>query len=195
MALDQVRECRLGREAHTRFRHGRHLLSITTAPADRICILMDTAIGTATATVNETERLETDHLWSAEAMSTHTFQAIANVNENGSASARGIVTEIETVHRATVVTVADPPLVEGYLTETGSTQETADSVTAFPEPAVGRARGTEASINLEKGPTEGIDLKNVGCQLDRGVLSRRKVHKRSTGRALLEQCSRCRSRE
>lgn len=109
MALDRVRECRPGREAHTRFRHDRHLLSITTAAAVRICILMDIEIGTATVTVTEIERLETDRPWSAEATSTHTFQAIANVSENGSASVREIVTETETVHRATVVTVADLP--------------------------------------------------------------------------------------
>lgn len=189
MALDQVRECRPGREAHTRSHHDLHLPSITTAAADRICILMDTEIGTATVT--ETERLETDHLWSAEATSTHTFQAIASVNENGSASVREIGTETETVHRAIAGTVADRPWVEGCLTETGTTQETADSITALPEPTVGRTRGTEASITLEKGPTEGVDLKNAGCQLDLGVRTPRKVYERSIGRALLEQCSRC----
>lgn len=152
MALDQVREFRLGREAHTRFHHDLHLPSITTAAAGRICILMDTEIGTATATETETERLETDHLWSAEATSTHTFQATASVNGNGSASAREIGTGTAIVHRATADTVADRPWVEGRRTETGTTQETADSVTALPEPAVGRAGGTEASVTIEKAP-------------------------------------------
>lgn len=169
MALDQVRECRHGHEAHTRFHHGRHLLSITTAAADRICILMDTEIAIAIGTV--TERLGTDPL-SAEATSTRTSQVIASVNV--SASAREIGTETEIVHRATADTVADRPLVEGGRTETGTTRETADSVAAFAEPAVSRARRSEASINWKKGSRGALDLRTAGCQPDaRGANTRK----------------------
>lgn len=142
MALVQVRGCQLGHGAHMRSHHDLRLPSITTAAADRICILMDTEIGTVTVTATVTARLETDHPWSAEATSTHTSRAIASVNENGSASAREIETETETVHLATADTVADRPWAEGCLTEIGTTQETGDSDETFAEPIVSRARGT-----------------------------------------------------
>lgn len=140
--LDQVRECPHGHEAHTHFHRDPHLLSITTAAADRICILMVTEI--AIATVTATEPLGTDPL-SAEATSTHTSQVIASVNV--SVSAREIGTETETAHRATVDTVAARPVVEGGLIETGTTQEIADSVATFAEPAVSRAGRSGTSIN------------------------------------------------
>lgn len=148
-ALDQVRECPHGHEAHTHFHQDLHLLSITTVAADRICILMVTEIVIATVTV--TELLGTDPL-SAEATLTHTSQVIASVNV--SVSARGIGIETETVHRATVDTVAARPVVEGGLTETGTTREIADSVATFAEPAVSRARRSDTSINL-KGQNRG----------------------------------------
>ena len=159
MALDQARECQLGHAAHTHFHHDRHLPSTTTAAADQTCILMDTEIEIAIVTV--TERLGTDLLSSAEATSTHTFQVIASVNGNG--SARGIGTG--TVRRVTADTVVDRRLVAGCLTETGTMQETADSVTAFAEPAVSGVRRSEASDIFEKDPAKGIDLKTLGCQL------------------------------
>lgn len=87
-----------------------------------------------------------------------------SVNENGSASARGIGTETETVPRETADTVADRP--EGRLTETGTTQETADSVTAFAQPVGSSTRVTDPLINSENDLTEGIDLRTVGYQLD-----------------------------
>lgn len=132
------------------FHHDHHLLSITTAAADRICILMDTEIATATVTV--TGLLGTD-LLSAEATSTHTFQVIASVNV--SVSARGIGTETETVHHATADTAADRPVVEGGLTETGTIREIADSAVTFAEPAVSRARTSDASTNLKEGSHRG----------------------------------------
>jgi dihydroxyacetone kinase DhaKLM complex PTS-EIIA-like component DhaM len=156
-ALDQVKECRRGHEAHTPSHHDRHLLSIITAAADRMCILMGSEIATAIGTA--TEHLGTDHL-SAEATSTRTSQVIASVSVSVSASAREIGTETETVHHVTADIVADHPLVEGGLTETGTTRETADSIAAFAEPAVSRARRSDTSIE------EGIDLKSISCQLD-----------------------------
>jgi hypothetical protein len=146
MALDQVRGCRHGHEAHTHCHRDRHLLSITTPAEDRTCISMDTetAIGTVT------ERPGTDPL-SAEAMSTRTSRVIASVNVSASASARGTGTETEIVHHATAGTVAGHPLVEGALTETGTTRETADNVAACAEPAASRARRSEASIERKGG--------------------------------------------